>query len=214
MHLLGSRFWRDRCAGRRDFSPSRPLPLRRCTVKDIRLWAGPDATRVVFDLSGPRTLHALNTAESRSRRGDIASARFEKASLAMPSGQGFAKQLRAGSQGQDLRLVVDLTSPATPRTFMVGAAGSSRPSAGCGSCIPVRAASRRDRRSSRCDRTDVVKAAPASNGRDIIVAIDAGHGGNDPGAMGRTGAREKEVTLAIARRLKERIDANRGCAPS
>ena len=47
------------------------------------------------------------------------------------------------------------------------------------------------------------RAAPA---RLIIVAIDAGHGGEDPGARGPSGISEKDVTLAIARKLKERID--------
>jgi N-acetylmuramoyl-L-alanine amidase len=42
--------------------------------------------------------------------------------------------------------------------------------------------------------------------RLVIVAIDAGHGGEDPGARGRHGTLEKDVTLAIARRLKQRID--------
>ena len=47
--------------------------------------------------------------------------------------------------------------------------------------------------------------APAAK-RLIIVAIDAGHGGEDPGARGRGGTYEKTVTLAIAKKLKERID--------
>lgn len=42
--------------------------------------------------------------------------------------------------------------------------------------------------------------------RIIIVAIDPGHGGKDPGAVGYQGTHEKEITLAIARKLKERID--------
>lgn len=42
--------------------------------------------------------------------------------------------------------------------------------------------------------------------RFIIIAIDPGHGGEDPGALGRGGTREKDVTLAIARQLKRRID--------
>jgi len=46
--------------------------------------------------------------------------------------------------------------------------------------------------------------APGS--RVIVVVIDPGHGGEDPGALGRSGLREKDVTLAIARKLKERID--------
>ena len=47
---------------------------------------------------------------------------------------------------------------------------------------------------------------PARAERTLIVAIDAGHGGEDPGAKGRRGTYEKDVTLAIARRLKEVID--------
>jgi N-acetylmuramoyl-L-alanine amidase len=51
-----------------------------------------------------------------------------------------------------------------------------------------------------------VKPAAPKMERLVIVAIDAGHGGEDPGARGRGGTREKNVTLAIARRLKARID--------
>ncbi len=50
---------------------------------------------------------------------------------------------------------------------------------------------------------------PASNksGRLITIAIDAGHGGEDPGAKGASGSNEKDITLGIAKKLKERIDA-------
>jgi len=53
--------------------------------------------------------------------------------------------------------------------------------------------------------TDALRR-PARAERTIIVAIDAGHGGEDPGARGRRGTHEKDITLAIARRLKEVID--------
>src|SRR5205085_5957638 len=49
------------------------------------------------------------------------------------------------------------------------------------------------------------KGKPAST-QLITIALDAGHGGEDPGARGRSGTQEKDVTLAIARKLKERID--------
>ncbi|HEY6515594.1 MAG TPA: N-acetylmuramoyl-L-alanine amidase [Steroidobacteraceae bacterium] len=52
--------------------------------------------------------------------------------------------------------------------------------------------------------------APLDSGRDIIVAIDAGHGGQDPGTIGPGGTQEKRVTLAIARFLAQRIDQQRG----
>jgi N-acetylmuramoyl-L-alanine amidase len=52
--------------------------------------------------------------------------------------------------------------------------------------------------------------APVDTGRDIVVAVDAGHGGQDPGTIGRGGTEEKNVTLAIARLLAQRIDEQRG----
>lgn len=62
-------------------------------------------------------------------------------------------------------------------------------------------------------RDPEVSAPPAAPGRSgrtptrmITIAIDPGHGGEDPGALGRGGTREKDVTLAISRKLKERID--------
>ena len=60
--------------------------------------------------------------------------------------------------------------------------------------------------------TKVVRAvhAPGEAERDVVVAVDAGHGGDDPGAIGHGGTREKDVTLAIARALAERIDAEPG----
>ena len=45
------------------------------------------------------------------------------------------------------------------------------------------------------------------DGRLITIAIDAGHGGEDPGARGANGSHEKDITLAIARKLKEKVDA-------
>jgi len=58
----------------------------------------------------------------------------------------------------------------------------------------------------KADLGDVVALNVPRLDRLVIVAIDAGHGGEDPGAHGRGGTREKNVTLAIARRLKAMID--------
>jgi N-acetylmuramoyl-L-alanine amidase len=46
--------------------------------------------------------------------------------------------------------------------------------------------------------------------REVIIAIDAGHGGEDPGARGASGSQEKHITLAIAKKLKDKIDSERG----
>ncbi len=52
--------------------------------------------------------------------------------------------------------------------------------------------------------------APRESGRDIVIAVDAGHGGEDPGATGHAGVHEKDVVLAIARALARRIDTEPG----
>ncbi|HKQ15201.1 MAG TPA: N-acetylmuramoyl-L-alanine amidase [Steroidobacteraceae bacterium] len=169
------------------------------TVKDVRLWAGPDGTRLVFDLSAP-VEHSVLTLQNPDRIViDISDARVDAASQ-LPEGQGFVKQLRVGPQGRrDVRFVIDLSSPASPNSFSVAPSGSYghrlvvdlNPIAS--NAPPV-----------------VVKSADDAHGRDVIVAIDAGHGGVDPGSIGKSGTREKNVTLAIARRLKERIDREPG----
>jgi N-acetylmuramoyl-L-alanine amidase len=170
------------------------------TVRDIRVWAGPDATRVVLDLSGPAE-HSIMTLQNPDRVVlDVRAARLERAERDWPSDRGYIRQLRVGSQENgDLRVVIDLTSPAKPNSFDVapnqtyghrlvvdlGAAPASGP--------PL-----------------VVKSANDAHSRDIVVAIDAGHGGVDPGSIGKRGTREKNITLAIARRLQERIDREPG----
>jgi N-acetylmuramoyl-L-alanine amidase len=56
-------------------------------------------------------------------------------------------------------------------------------------------------------KDEIKNKSPDSNGlRLITIAIDAGHGGEDPGARGATGSREKDITLAIAKKLKAKID--------
>jgi N-acetylmuramoyl-L-alanine amidase len=57
------------------------------------------------------------------------------------------------------------------------------------------------------DRVTTSRAAPKVAARRITVAIDPGHGGEDPGAIGRRGTYEKNVVLAIARKLQARVDA-------
>jgi N-acetylmuramoyl-L-alanine amidase len=168
-------------------------------VKDVRLWAGPDATRLVFDLSGPTT-HRLQTLQNPDRVVlDIPAARIEGGKRSLPQGQGFIRQLRTSTQGNgDLRFVIELAAPAAPRSFAV------EPSGSYGHRLVV------DLASAASATPSVVKSTHDGPGRDIIVAIDAGHGGTDPGASGRSGTREKDITLAIARRLKERIDKEPG----
>ena len=174
------------------------------TVKDVRLWAGPDSTRVVFDLSGPAQ-HSLLTLSDPARVViDLSEAKLANTNLTLPEGRGFAKQLRAGTQGaNDLRVVIDLSGPATPKSFTV------EPNGPYGHRLVVDLMPGAATLAANTPPV-AVKAAPTDEGRDIVVAIDAGHGGQDPGSIGKRGTYEKHVTLQIARRLKEVIDREPG----
>jgi N-acetylmuramoyl-L-alanine amidase len=167
-------------------------------VKDVRVWAGPDATRLVFDLSGPVD-HMLATLQNPDRVVvDLIGARADNGGRALPEGRGFVKQLRMATQANgNLRVVIDLSGPAKPRSFDVA------PNETYGHRLVVDLAP-------AASAPTIVKSTDDAHGRDVIVAIDAGHGGVDPGSIGKRGTREKNVTLAIARRLKERIDREPG----
>lgn len=167
-------------------------------VRDVRVWASPDSTRVVFDLSGTaeHTLFALQNPDRVVV--DIAAGRFDAASLKLPAGQGFVRNLRlAEREGGVLRVVFDLNQKVGAKSFV------TPPNETYGYRLVVDLAT--------AEPPKPVKAAHAPQGmRDLVIAVDAGHGGEDPGAIGKKGTREKDVTLAIARRLVERIDAEPG----
>lgn len=55
-----------------------------------------------------------------------------------------------------------------------------------------------------------VKPLTKESLREIVIAIDAGHGGEDPGARGANGSHEKDITLMVAKRLKAKIDSEPG----
>jgi N-acetylmuramoyl-L-alanine amidase len=166
--------------------------VAQTTVDGVRLWAGPEYTRVVLDLSGPVD-HRLFTLAGPDRVViDVPNATF---SGAIPSGSGLVRQMRSGvREGDDLRLVIDLAGQAHPRSFL------TEPNQQYGHRLVI------DLEPVDRQVAGPVVAVPAE-ARDLIIAIDAGHGGEDPGASGRSGAHEKTITLALARALAREVDA-------
>ncbi|MGB8326990.1 MAG: N-acetylmuramoyl-L-alanine amidase [Steroidobacteraceae bacterium] len=182
-------------------------------IRGIQLSATPDSTQVVVDLSN-RTAHRMFRLGNPERivldlRDTAASA-----NLRPPAADGIVSAIRIGSQPRHtLRLVFEVTAPIAARVgWAAGEANRGyrltldlRGGAGLG-------ATRVDDAAAPPPALNPVRAehAPAESGRDIVVAIDAGHGGDDPGAIGRGGTREKDVVLAIARSLAARIDREPG----
>jgi N-acetylmuramoyl-L-alanine amidase len=168
-------------------------------VRGIRLWAGPDNTRVVVDLSGtaPHNLLQLHNPERVVL--DVSGARLAKAAHSAPRGAGAVKNVRMSHDPSgNFRLVLDLDRPIQAKSFL------SAPNAHYGYRLVVDLGA-----ANRVDKPIKAKHAP-SDARDLIIAVDAGHGGEDPGAIGKNGTREKDVVLAIARELALKINGETG----
>ena len=105
------------------------------------------------------------------------------------------------------RLVLDIYPLTPPDPLMALLEGDNK--TGASGAPDVQADKPKSRDSDKAPPRDRPKAAPASR-RPIIVALDPGHGGEDPGAIGRRGTREKNVTLAIARKIRALIDREPG----
>ena len=169
------------------------------TVENIRIWSENGKTRVVLDLSQPAA-HNIFTLRGPDRLVvDLKSSRLSDSLKAMPGGIGSVRSIRSAvrANGQ-LRVVLDLNEAVRSRSFAAG------PNSKYGDRLVIDL--------QRSGSLHAVKTASESYhpGRDIVVAIDPGHGGRDPGAIGRGKTREKDVALQISRTLAARINAEPG----
>jgi N-acetylmuramoyl-L-alanine amidase len=209
-------------------------------VRSVRLWRAPDNTRLVFDLSGPVQHSVFTLAAPDRIVIDIAGAqlatKLEQLSL---SNTPITSIRSAQRSPTDLRLVIDLSASVSPKSFSLapnqqygnrlvidlydqGDAAPATPTApsdkpgdkpGTPVAPPTTAVVVATRPAPTPMPTEPPPASlpPMPSGkRAIVIAIDAGHGGEDPGALGPQGAREKNVTLSIAKELQRQINAERG----
>jgi N-acetylmuramoyl-L-alanine amidase len=199
-----------------------PQPVR---LEAIGLSSGDAGAVLTLSLSAPVSAHVFRLHEPERLVIDLPGAQ-RRAVLPQASAGGPVLAVRSGMHGpKALRLVVELSGPIPARwqpsveaaryqlQIAFGAAHPAPPArvartmvasgamAQTGTAAPPSAAAPAVR----------VRAIHAPQGeRDIIVAVDAGHGGDDPGATGSNGTHEKDVTLAIARALAARIDRESG----
>ena len=188
-------------------------------VNSVRLWRAPDNTRLVFDLTGP-VQHSVFTLSAPDRLVIDINGASLGAPLSVNSSNTPITAMRSAQRTPtDLRVVIDLKKAVTPKSFTLA------PNAQYGNRLVV------DLFDSPADAAPIpaptnvatvapvpvtpvdppVKLPPAPAGkRDIVVVIDAGHGGEDPGASGSRGQREKDVVLAIARELQRQVNGMKG----
>jgi N-acetylmuramoyl-L-alanine amidase len=167
------------------------------------------AATLVLDLSAPRQPRLMVLNAPHRLVIDLPDTRQGGALRLSSTGPITALRGAARAHGS-YRLVVELRErlPSTPRAQPLATAtgfqlriplGSAGPSIAATPAAPTPSV-----------RTVQPAHSPGRAGRDIVVAVDAGHGGEDPGASGPAGTREKDVTLAIARSLAARLNARPG----
>jgi N-acetylmuramoyl-L-alanine amidase len=168
-------------------------------VENLRIWAGPDSTRAVLDLDG-RVEYRLFTLDNPARVViDIDGAGLAGELPFDADRGGVISGVRHGVRnGQDLRVVFDLKTGAKPQSFLLDPAG------GYGHRLVIDLTP--EDAQSPTERVREVVRSASTGQREMIVAIDAGHGGEDPGAIGPGGTHEKVITMAIARDLEQRIN--------
>ncbi len=163
-------------------------------VNDIRLSKNEGYVRLVFDLDTKVTHSVFALHEPERVVLDIKKAKMTHGMVDRLQAESLIRSIRSGVRNDDdLRVVFDLSEEVTPRSFLLA------PSDNSGHRLVLDLYDK--------NKTSRVKK---SQKRDVIIAIDAGHGGRDPGATGRAGTREKTITLQIAKRLEKSINKQRG----
>jgi N-acetylmuramoyl-L-alanine amidase len=169
-------------------------------IEDIRLANNNGYVRLVFDLDGiaEHSIFALHSPERVVL--DLKNSTMPHGMVDRIQANSLIRSIRSGVRnGDDLRVVFDLSEEVTPRSFMLSPSGKS------GHRLVLDLHDKN--KSSTVKQKEAVKE---TGKRDVIIAIDAGHGGKDPGATGRAGTHEKDITLQIARHLEKYINQQRG----
>ncbi len=173
-------------------------------IRGARLWIAPDQTQLVIDADAAIEHKIFPVSAPDRLIIDIPEGRVTgKLPLAEPEDR-LVKGVRSGvlANGQ-LRIVIDLKQGVRAKSFVL------EPNERYGHRLVVDMAPKVG--SLPAAGSSPATAKPAANGpRDLIVAIDAGHGGEDPGAIGVNGTPEKDITLAIARKLANLINRETG----
>lgn len=174
-------------------------PVSSNEVRNLRLAESDSITRVVFDLSSPLEHQVFALTGPHRIVVDLPKADWGSG-LAVPEAKGAVSQVRwAEKPDGTLRVVLDLRHRVTPQSFLLVPQGNY----GHRLVVDLKPGVRGPRPARTAPK-------PVDAGRDVVIAVDPGHGGRDPGALGRRGTREKDVVLAIGKKLAQQIDATPG----
>src|SRR6187551_477118 len=187
-------------------------PLVAAEIREVRIAATDTGTRVVLELSGPVKHNAFVLDDPGRVVLDVSKSSLRSS---LPVADALITSLRSGKLPHNgTRLVFEVKGPVTIQTSTLAATNDSAERLVLDINGPGAA-----RLAKPVAVTPVAPVAPVAirpahapseSGRDIIIAVDAGHGGVDPGSSGRRGTHEKDVVLEIARALAARINQEPG----
>lgn len=185
-----------------------------------RLWPSPDYTRITLEAAQP-VAYKYFTLSNPERlvidlEGVEAGAALDALAGQLTPVDPYISAIRVGMNRPGvMRLVLDLKSAVKPSVFQLQPLGQYGHRLVV-DLYPAQAGDTAAVSPSAPPQQNVAEQAPpikpakpeaAQYARLITVAIDAGHGGEDPGASGANGSHEKDITLALAKKLKQKIDA-------
>jgi len=189
-------------------------------VTAIRHWTAPDHTRIVLDLSAGGDWRASTRSGPERVVVDIPGGGFGCGTDPRAVGDALVQRVRCNTLRQGAQVVLDLEGRYRYRVFALDAIPGKKPvrivvdifPESRGSMAVSKPGGAKTPVAEPADKPAAAKpaAAPASPfGREVVVVVDPGHGGEDPGAV-RGRLREKDITLDVARRLKSSLEARPG----
>ena len=184
------------------------IGLQAAEVVDLRMWRAPDHTRLVLDLSDAVEYSSFLLEDPHRFIVDIKSSFTDLSFSGLDFSDSPISGIRSGVRnGESLRIVLDLTSAVEPETF------SLAPNSEFGERLVLDLYDKTGSQQSQSANLPENRTGSEAR-RDIVVAISAGHGGEDPGSIGYDGRiKEKNVTLAISQALYERLEKLPGYKP-
>lgn len=184
------------------------IGLQAAEVVDLRMWRAPDHTRLVLDLSDAVEYSSFLLEDPHRFVVDIKSSFTDLSFNGLDFSDSPISGIRSGVRnGDSLRIVLDLTSAVEPETF------SLAPNSEFGERLVLDLYDKTGSQQSQSANLPENRTGSEAR-RDIVVAISAGHGGEDPGSIGYDGRiKEKNVTLAISQALYERLEKLPGYKP-
>ncbi|AMS19379.1 N-acetylmuramoyl-L-alanine amidase [Pseudomonas synxantha] len=184
-----------------------PLGAYATQIRNARLWRSDDKLRLVFDLSGPVQYKTFSLTAPDRLIIDLSGAGLSGDFSQLALKNSGITSIRSGHFGKsDTRIVLDLAAPMQLNSFVLP------PQDGQGHrlVLDLTNATRAPRQIAAEPPPIVTPGGKGHPKRDIIVVVDPGHGGKDPGAVGSKGQREKDVVLSIAQLLAKRLKREKG----